>query len=88
MAWLRPSPILGQSFGLLLLVLVVAMIFSCVVKPPEGRRETSLGGFVATVALSSVAVISSAALGTLYFMAKYTFLIGLVILTFYSTRTR
>lgn len=88
MAWLRPSPILGQSFALVLLVLVVAAVFSFVVKAPGSRYDASLGGLAAAVGLSSAAVMFSVALGALYFMAKYTFLFGLVVLTFYSTRTR
>lgn len=88
MAWLRPSPALGQSFGLVLLVLVVAAVFSFSVKAPGIRHDTSLIGLAAAVGLSSIAVMFSVAFGALYFIAKYTFLFGLAILTFYSTRTR
>lgn len=88
MAWLRPSPILGQSFSLVLLVLIVAAVFSFVVKAPGSRCDRSLGGLAAAAGLSSAAVISSAALVAVYFMAKYTFLLGLLVLTLYSTRMR
>jgi hypothetical protein len=87
MAWLRPPIFLGQSLAFLLLVFVVAAVFSVVIKM-SGQQCNGLRGVAAAAVLSSISIVLSGAFFVVYFMAKYTFLLVLLALTFYSTRTR
>jgi hypothetical protein len=78
--------ILVLVLGVLCPVSCVGAVFYLAVTEPERWREITLRkiGMVAVLCLASV--VLSAGLCVFYFLAKYTFLVALILLTLYSTR--
>jgi energy-converting hydrogenase Eha subunit G len=86
LAWLSSSAIFGLAIGILLPVFGVGAVFYLLATEPVQRRKIKTRELGGVAALSAMSIALSAGLCIFYFIAKYPFLIALVLASLYSTR--